>query len=769
MIDVRLQAAAAFVVGAIVLGILAVSPGLGAAGWATGLVISVVIASAFVVVRLRHNDAGHHPADPFTLTRGVLASDVAALVASSWGHPLPATATVTVSSVALSLDWVDGQVARRTGTSSATGALLDQEIDAFLILVLSVAASRLFGNWVLLIGAARYLMLLAGWLVPWLAIPVPPRYWGKVVAAVQGITLTAAISGVFTRLVSYLAIVVALVLLAESFWHNIVWLARRPEARDRAQQLSHRIVTTVALVIVWAALVAPDRLERLTPAWFMRIPIEGLVLVGIGLVLPRRPRQVVAWLAGALLGLLTVVKVLDAAFYEELGRRFNSVLDWGNFGPALGVVQDSIGGLRADVLVALVLVALVVAVVIIAVSVVRVSAATAQHRDASARGAGALALVWVIVAGTSVYVAPGAPLASRSTADLAAAQVSEARQAIRERTQFDDQLQAIDRRAKLPASKLLTKLRGKDVVIAFVESYGQVAVQGSSFAPGVDAALRSNSDALSKAGWTSESAFVNSPTFGGISWLAHSTLQSGLWVDNEAKYDKLVASNRFTLSDAFKKAGWHTVVDVPSNIGYWPEGKTFYHYDQVFDRTDVGYHGPTFSYASMPDQFTLAQFQRDELAPGHAPVMAEMDLVSSHTPWAPLPKMVPWSEVGDGSVFDSQPAHSISASAAWRSASKVRALYGQSIQYSVTALVSWVLQLNDPNLVLVLLGDHQPSTHVSGAGANHKAVMSLVARDPGVIQDVGPWKWSPGLLPPRAAITWQMNAFRNHFLDTFDY
>jgi len=240
-------------------------------------------------------------------------------------------------------------------------------------------------------------------------------------------------------------------------------------------------------------------------------------------------------------------------------------------------------------------------------------------------------------------------------------------------------------------------------------------------------------------------------------------------VDNEAKYDKLVASNRFTLSDAFKKAGWHTVVDVPSNIGYWPEGKTFYHYDQVFDRTDVGYHGPTFSYASMPDQFTLAQFQRDELAPGHAPVMAEIDLVSSHTPWAPLPKMVPWSEVGDGSVFDSQPAHSISASAAWRSASKVRALYGQSIQYSVTALVSWVLQLNDPNLVLVLLGDHQPSTHVSGAGANHKAVMSLVARDPGVIQDVGPWKWSPGLLPPRAAITWQMNAFRNHFLDTFDY
>jgi hypothetical protein len=130
--------------------------------------------------------------------------------------------------------------------------------------------------------------------------------------------------------------------------------------------------------------------------------------------------------------------------------------------------------------------------------------------------------------------------------------------------------------------------------------------------------------------------------------------------------------------------------------------------------------------------------------------------------------MVPWSAVGDGSVYDAQPAQSRSASSVWRSASSVRAMYGQSIQYSLTALTSWVLQLNDPNLVLVLLGDHQPSTTVSGAGANHVAVMSVVARDPQVLGDVGQWNWSPGLLPPRTAVTWQMDQFRDRFLDTFD-
>src|SRR5581483_2841970 len=127
---------------------------------------------------------------------------------------------------------------------------------------------------------------------------------------------------------------------------------------------------------------------------------------------------------------------------------------------------------------------------------------------------------------------PGSPVASTNTAGLAVAQVRDTRAALRDNRAFQQSLTGYDPAASVPASDLLTKLRGKDVVIAFVESYGQVAVQGTSFSPGVDAALRANTAVLSAAGWTSSSAFVDSPTFGGISWLAHSTLQSGLWVDN---------------------------------------------------------------------------------------------------------------------------------------------------------------------------------------------------------------------------------------------
>src|SRR5262249_57159824 len=87
-----------------------------------------------------------------------------------------------------------------------------------------------------------------------------------------------------------------------------------------------------------------------------------------------------------------------------------------------------------------------------------------------------------------------------------------------------------------------------------------------------------------------------------------------------------------------------------------PPGASFYHQKHIYTRLNVGYHGPTFSYASMPDQYTLAVFQRLELSPGHKPVMAEIDLVSSHYPWAPLPAMVPWNKIGNGSIFDTMPA-----------------------------------------------------------------------------------------------------------------
>jgi phosphatidylglycerophosphate synthase len=167
------------------------------------------------------------PANQVTLTRALLSLAAALMVALSSVVALPVAFLVCTTTVALALDWVDGQVARRTATVTAFGARFDMEADAFLILVLSVYVARSFGAWVLAIGLARYALLAAEQIWPWLRHQVPPRYWRKVVAAIQGIVLTVAASGLLPHDLMAGALVGALLLLTESFGRDVVWLATR--------------------------------------------------------------------------------------------------------------------------------------------------------------------------------------------------------------------------------------------------------------------------------------------------------------------------------------------------------------------------------------------------------------------------------------------------------------------------------------------------------------------------------------------------------------
>jgi phosphatidylglycerophosphate synthase len=185
------------------------------------------------------------PADLVTLARATLVCAVTALVAVPTPDRETATLLVPVTIVALLLDAVDGRVARATGTSSAFGARFDMEVDAFLILVLSVHVAPAYGWWVLAIGAARYAYGAAGRVWPWLLGPLPPRYWRKVVAAVQGIVLTAAAADVLPRPIMYAALVAAAALLAESFGRDVWWTLPRPESRQMGTVVNRRAPATV--------------------------------------------------------------------------------------------------------------------------------------------------------------------------------------------------------------------------------------------------------------------------------------------------------------------------------------------------------------------------------------------------------------------------------------------------------------------------------------------------------------------------------------------
>jgi phosphatidylglycerophosphate synthase len=226
VVAVRAGLAAGLATLVVLLAVLAAVPGIGLVGWAAGLVCGAVLSVAVARSASAGGVDAFGPADLVTFVRATLGCGVAALVADSFVRGAAVWTLVALAAVALVLDAVDGRVARSTGTASAFGARLDGEADAFLMLVLSVYVARSAGAWVLAIGLVRYQFAMAGWVLPWLSGQLPPRYWRKVVTATAGIALAFAAADVAAREVTFAALAVALVLLAESFGRDVRWLWR---------------------------------------------------------------------------------------------------------------------------------------------------------------------------------------------------------------------------------------------------------------------------------------------------------------------------------------------------------------------------------------------------------------------------------------------------------------------------------------------------------------------------------------------------------------
>ncbi|MCE4025209.1 CDP-alcohol phosphatidyltransferase [Microbacterium sp. Au-Mic1] len=539
-----------------------------------------------------------------------------------------------------------------------------------------------------------------------------------------------------------------------------LWLS--PRRGRGAAGLVLAIAALVALPLAPGLLVT-DR-SSLGLTGLVGIPAESLLIVLLLLILPwRSVRRVLAGIFGVFVTAALALAAIDRGFRATVGTPF-VLVDGPQLGSAYGVVVDAVGAFLAELLLVGLVCAMLACATLLAWAALRVADVVRRHAAGRVVTAG-LAVVW-LVAGVLAQASASVPLAAAASVGAVGATVSRTERVLAEQAAVASAI-AVDPFAAVPPSRLLTGLRGKDVVFAFVESYGRVALEGPGIADGVTDVLRAGDASLTAEGYTARSAWLTSPTFGGLSWLAHGTLQTGVWTPTQPAYDQLVASDRLSLTRAFGAAGWRTVSDVPSDTEAWAIGSSFYRYDSLVDATGVGYRGPPFGYARIPDQFTLKHFADTELTGPHDPVMAEIDLVSSHTPWAPLPQLLPWERIGDGSAYDPQPGQSATAGTVWQSPKTVQRFYGQSVQYSLGSLLSFLENVDDPNLVVVVLGDHQPAAIVSGADASRDVPISIIARDPAVFAAIGGWGWTRGLHPGENSPVWRMDAFRNRLLTAF--
>jgi len=209
------------------LAVVARVDALSTAGWVAGC-LYLVVSNGLLTRGLRTRHAAVFGwANAATAVRSTLVGVVTGMIATSFTEPISVALLVGLSAPALALDAVDGWLARRTASVSELGARFDLEVDAFLLLALSVYVARDLGWWVVVIGMLRYAFVAAGWVLPWMRATLPPRYWRKVVTAVAGIALVVAASGLLPTWGAVVVVLIALALLLESFGRDVLWLIRR--------------------------------------------------------------------------------------------------------------------------------------------------------------------------------------------------------------------------------------------------------------------------------------------------------------------------------------------------------------------------------------------------------------------------------------------------------------------------------------------------------------------------------------------------------------
>ena len=495
------------------------------------------------------------------------------------------------------------------------------------------------------------------------------------------------------------------------------------------------------------------------------IALEASLAVGVFALLPRaRWSTAIAGLVAVLTVALSLLVFADEGARQILGRPLNLYLDVRLSGAVVNLLEGALGGLTAALIF---LGGLVGAALVIWLLTTLLSPIDIQKGRRPRKIAG---LVLVAFASLGI-VGVGFPAHSSRTSMpgiwVARDQVRHFVRMLGERDRFETEMEAA------PASYserpgLLAALEGRDVILAFLESYGVSALDDPRYSSVVLPRLQRLHERVTRAGLHIATGTLVAPSQGGQSWLGHMTVLSGLWVDNQLRYDVLLASGRETLIDDFRRAGHRTVTLMPATTMAWPEGERF-GYDQIFAFDDMNYGGPPLNWVTMPDQFTWSFLEEHVRRSGDPRALfAEVGLISSHAPWTPiLPVLEDWEAIGDGSVFARFENTGESPAELWQDYDRVREQYALSLGYALEVMGAYAERYVDDRTLLIVLGDHQPAPLITGEDVSRAVPVHVISGDETLVRPFVDWGFKPGVLPDPGVPSRGMDAFRSWFVGAF--
>lgn len=273
-----------------------------------------------------------------------------------------------------------------------------------------------------------------------------------------------------------------------------------------------------------------------------------------------------------------------------------------------------------------------------------------------------------------------------------------------------------------------------NVYFIAIESYGSVLYKRDHFLPAYEAMANRFEEELNEAGWHAVSTLSRSPTWGGGSWMAYTSALFGVEVSEQSQYEALREKYARlpypNMGRYFHQQGYEYwwVVPISRRLPEELEEKNraFYGADRWLTYENFAYEGPLYGWGpSPPDQYTFGVLQ-EELKAQDQPIFLFFLTQDSHYPWTPLPPHVEnWSDLNTldekGGTLTEEEKDQISVFAS-------RQNYLQALNLSFENLSEFITNLNDPNAVIILLGDHQPPT-VSRPDDGYTTMLHILSQD----------------------------------------
>lgn len=312
----------------------------------------------------------------------------------------------------------------------------------------------------------------------------------------------------------------------------------------------------------------------------------------------------------------------------------------------------------------------------------------------------------------------------------------------------------------------LAKLRGRNVYLFLIESYGAAVFDRSDFSRRAAPVYRAFEAELGSRGFSMVTGLLDSPTSGGRSWLAFTTLATGVRTSDQLQYELVLAHKPKPLARFFRDAGYRTVLAQPGTTRPWAKGEMFA-FDQHYYAWNFDYAGPGYAWATMPDQYVLDFIRRRELnAHAASPLFVQYVLVSSHAPWSHQPVVVDdWERIQNGAIYNE--LQMVRFPIEWPNFHDASEAYITSIVYDLEVMRRYLQEFVTDDSLVILLGDHQPIPEVAGASPSFSVPVHVLSRDPSLLAPFRARGYTTGMRPSKGAPHPPMAGFLRDFLRDF--